>query len=106
MKQSVFTHGVIPGQSHTEALRISSSGIDEAHLLGPANRRAAMEHYVGLDVSLKLTAICVVDQTGKIQCEGVVHSDPEAIAAQSGIADNDGLQEQVGRKDWQLGVFG
>jgi hypothetical protein len=25
-----------------------------------------MEHYVGLDVSLKLTAICIVDQTGKI----------------------------------------
>src|SRR3981189_1832521 len=40
-----------------------------------------MEHYVGLDVSLKLTAICIVDRTGKIQREGVVHSDPEAIAA-------------------------
>jgi hypothetical protein len=25
-----------------------------------------MEHYVGLDVSLKLTSICVVDRTGKI----------------------------------------
>ena len=40
-----------------------------------------MEHYVGLDVSLKLTAICIVDRTGKIEREGVVHSDPEAIAA-------------------------
>ena len=40
-----------------------------------------MEHYVGLDVSLKLTAICIVDRTGKIQREGVVHSNPEAIAA-------------------------
>ena len=40
-----------------------------------------MEHYVGLDVSLKLTAICIVDRTGTIQREGVVHSDPEAIAA-------------------------
>jgi transposase len=39
-----------------------------------------MEHYVGLDVSLKLTAICVVDRTGKIAREGVVSSDPEAIA--------------------------
>jgi predicted NBD/HSP70 family sugar kinase len=37
-----------------------------------------MEHYVGLDVSLKLTAICIVDQTGKIEREGVVPSDPEA----------------------------
>ena len=40
-----------------------------------------MEHYVGLDVSLKLTSICVVDRTGKIEREGVVGSDPEAIAA-------------------------
>ena len=40
-----------------------------------------MEQYVGLDVSLKLTAICIVDRTGKIQREGVVASDPEAIAA-------------------------
>src|SRR5262245_66053550 len=40
-----------------------------------------MEHYVGLDVSLKLTTICVVDQTGRIEREGVVASSPEAIAA-------------------------
>jgi transposase len=42
--------------------------------------RAAMEHYVGLDVSLKLTAICIVDRTGKIEREGVVPSAPESIA--------------------------
>ena len=40
-----------------------------------------MEHYVGLDVSLKETAICIVDRTGKVQREGIVSSDPEAIAA-------------------------
>ena len=40
-----------------------------------------MEHYVGLDVSLKQTAICIVDRTGKVQREGIVSSDPEAIAA-------------------------
>jgi transposase len=39
-----------------------------------------MEHYVGLDVSLTLTSICIVDRTGK-EREGVVTSDPEAIAA-------------------------
>ena len=39
-----------------------------------------MEHYVGLDVSLKLTAICIVDRTGKIERQGVVSSDPEAFA--------------------------
>jgi transposase len=39
-----------------------------------------MEYYVGLDVSLKQTSICVVDQTGVIVQEGLVHSDPEAIS--------------------------
>src|SRR5262245_10073231 len=43
--------------------------------------RVAMEHYVGLDVSLKQTAICIVDRTGKVQREGLASSDPEAIAA-------------------------
>jgi hypothetical protein len=42
--------------------------------------RAAMEYYVGLDVSLKQTSICVVDQTGSVVREGVVDSDPEAIS--------------------------
>src|SRR6202162_5912138 len=40
-----------------------------------------MQYYVGLDVSLKQTSICVVDQTGAVVREGVVDSDPEAIAA-------------------------
>jgi transposase len=40
-----------------------------------------MEHYVGLDVSLKSTAICVVDANGKIVREGAAATDPETIAA-------------------------
>jgi transposase len=40
-----------------------------------------MKNYVGLDVSLKQTSICVVNESGSILCEGVVESDPEAIAA-------------------------
>jgi transposase len=40
-----------------------------------------VENYVGLDVSLKLTAICIVDGTGKIVREGMVASNPEVIAA-------------------------
>src|SRR5499433_2238310 len=40
-----------------------------------------MEQYVGLDVSLKLTAICIVNELGKIVREGAVASNPEAIAA-------------------------
>jgi len=40
-----------------------------------------MEHYVGLDMSLKRTSICVVNHTGSVVREGVVDSDPEAIAS-------------------------
>ena len=39
-----------------------------------------MELYVGLDVSLKETSICVVDGKGEIVSEGTVKSDPAAIA--------------------------
>jgi transposase len=39
-----------------------------------------MQTYVGLDVSLKQTAVCVVDQAGKTKREGMVVSDPDVIA--------------------------
>ena len=39
-----------------------------------------MKRYVGMDVSLQETSICVVDDDGEIQCEGTVISEPEAIA--------------------------
>ena len=39
-----------------------------------------MEYYVGLDVSLKQTSICVVDQAGLVVREGVIDPDPEAIS--------------------------
>jgi predicted NBD/HSP70 family sugar kinase len=44
-------------------------------------RRIAMKHYVGLDVSMKETSICVVDETRKVVKEGRVGSEPETIAA-------------------------
>ena len=40
-----------------------------------------MTKYVGLDVSMKETSICVVDAADKITAEGKVASTPEAIAA-------------------------
>ena len=39
-----------------------------------------MECYVGLDVSLKQTSICVVNEKGSVVREGVVDSAPDAIA--------------------------
>ena len=40
---------------------------------------AAMNHYAGLDVSLEETAICVVDETGKMIKEARAASEPEAL---------------------------
>jgi transposase len=38
-----------------------------------------MEHYAGIDVSLELSSVCVVDAKGKIVKEAKVASDPEAL---------------------------
>ena len=38
-----------------------------------------MEHYVGIDVSLELLSVCVVDGRGKIVKEAKVASEPEAL---------------------------
>lgn len=40
-----------------------------------------MSEYVGLDVSMKETSICVVDRADRIVAEGKVASTPEAVAA-------------------------
>src|SRR4029453_1576324 len=44
-------------------------------------RRTAMEHYAGIDVSLELSSVCVVDAQGKIVKEAKVASEPEAVVA-------------------------
>src|SRR6202043_1135569 len=38
-------------------------------------------HYVGLDVSLETTSICVIDDAGAIIWRGKCHSDPDTITA-------------------------
>jgi hypothetical protein len=40
-----------------------------------------MNHYVGIDVSLKASSLCVVDANGKIVREGKVASEPDALIA-------------------------
>ena len=40
-----------------------------------------MEHYVGVDVSLEQSSVCVVDATGRIVREVKVASEPEALVA-------------------------
>jgi transposase len=38
-----------------------------------------MDHFAGLDVSVKETSICIVDDTGKIVGEAKVASEPDAL---------------------------
>src|SRR5262249_54794509 len=38
-----------------------------------------MEYFAGLDVSVKATSVCIVDETGKIVREMRVASEPEAL---------------------------
>jgi hypothetical protein len=77
-------NGIIPGSSQTKAEGISSPGMYEAILIWPCNdggrRWNMMEYYVELDLSLKQTSICVVNETGLVVREGVVASDPETIS--------------------------
>ena len=40
-----------------------------------------MDHFAGLDVSVKETSICIVDDAGKIVLEVKVATEPEALLA-------------------------
>ena len=40
-----------------------------------------MDHFAGLDVSVKATSVCIVDDTGKVVREVKVTSEPEALLA-------------------------
>src|SRR6202165_3203686 len=41
--------------------------------------KRSMDHFAGLDVSVKDTSVCIVDDTGKIVREVKVGSEPEAL---------------------------
>ena len=40
-----------------------------------------MQHFVGLDVSVKETALCVLDEVGHVTHRATLDSDPAVIAA-------------------------
>ena len=50
---------------------------------GPKHQKEkrSMEHFAGLDVSVKDTSVCIVDDTGKIVREVKVASEPAALLA-------------------------
>ena len=39
-----------------------------------------MDYYAGIDVSLELSSVCILDASGKIVREAKVASEPEALA--------------------------
>jgi transposase len=43
--------------------------------------KRSMDHFAGLDVSVKETSVCIVDETGKLIREVKVASEPEALVA-------------------------
>jgi hypothetical protein len=43
--------------------------------------KRSMEHFAGLDVSVKATSVCIVDDTGSIVREVKVASEPDALLA-------------------------
>src|SRR5215471_7776776 len=43
--------------------------------------KRSMDHFAGLDVSVKETSVCIVDEMGKIVREVKVASEPEALLA-------------------------
>jgi transposase len=43
-----------------------------------------MEHFAGLDISVKETSVCIVDDTGRIVREVKAASEPEALLSSWG----------------------
>lgn len=39
-----------------------------------------MKHYVGLDISMKKTSVCILDNLGKIIHETVISTEPHTLA--------------------------
>ena len=62
-----------------------------------------MRKYVGLDVSMEETAVCIVDEDGRILAERKVATLPEAIVAF--ISDHAGTVDRVGLETGPLAVW-
>jgi hypothetical protein len=60
---------------------LQADGGNEVRVCGLKHQKKKhnMDHFAGLDVSVKETSICIVDDTGKIVREVKVPSEPEAL---------------------------
>src|SRR3954469_18345384 len=63
------------------SLRVMVCGTGSERVVPRHHRGTAMEHFAGIDVSLKDSSICVVDAAGRIVREAKVASEPEALVA-------------------------
>ncbi len=62
-----------------------------------------MKHYVGLDISMKNTSVCIVDETGKIVHESTVKTEPNDLAD---AIEKTGLKvELIGFESGSLGHY-
>jgi hypothetical protein len=62
--------------------------------------KRSMDHFGGLDVSVKETSICIVDDTGRIVKEAKVASEPAACSAAV-----EGFFARLTRRRLKRGVF-
>jgi hypothetical protein len=60
--------------------------------------KRSMDHFAGLDVSVKETSVCIVDDVGKIVREVKVASEPDAL-----VAALKNLAYPSSELDWKLG---
>src|SRR5215217_4994915 len=63
------------------SLRVMVCGTGSERVGPKHHRGTAMEHFAGIDVSLKDSSVCVVDAAGRIVREAKVASEPEALVA-------------------------
>src|SRR4030081_993400 len=76
LRQSVFGHGVIAGRSGSSTPKpLASARINAT----PEGIMHQQQHYVGLDVSLNTTSICVIDDKGTAVWRGKCASTLESI---------------------------
>jgi hypothetical protein len=62
---------------------LQADGENEVRVNGLKHQKEkrSMDHFAGLDVSVKETSVCIVDETGKIVREVKVVSEPHALLA-------------------------
>jgi hypothetical protein len=58
---------------------LQADGENEVRIFDLKHQKRSMDHFAGLDVSVKETSLCIVDDTGRIVREVKVASEPEAL---------------------------